>query len=80
MLPLDCIDGIEVYNAQNMEADNVKAEAFAKEHPKMILTAGADAHAGADVCVSGIETDRRIRDGRELAEVLKNGKYRLIKE
>ncbi len=80
MLPLDCIDGIEVYNAQNGEGDNEKAEAFAKEHPDMILTAGADAHAGADVCVSGIETNRRIHDGRELVEVLKSGEYRLVKE
>jgi len=78
MLPLDCIDGIEVYNAQNGDEDNEKAEDFAKEHPDMILTAGADAHAGVDVCVSGIETDRRIRDGRELVDVLKGGEYRLI--
>ena len=31
MLPLDCIDGIEVYNAQNGDEDNEKAEDFAKE-------------------------------------------------
>jgi len=80
MLPLDCIDGIEVYNSQNGKTDNQKAEAFAKEHPHMILTAGADAHAGVDVCISGIETDRRIRDGRELVGVLKSGEYEIIKE
>lgn len=79
MLPLDCIDGIEVYNSQNGKTDNQKAEVFAKEHPQMILTAGADAHAKDDVCVSGIELKGRIRDGRELVEVLKNRDYKLIK-
>lgn len=79
MLPLAYIDGIEVYNVQNGEEDNVRAEAFAKEHPEMIFTAGADAHAMADVCNSGIETGRRIRDGRELVDVLKSGEYRLLK-
>ena len=79
MLPLDCIAGIEVYNAQNGNEDNVKAETFAKGHPEFIFTAGADAHAGKDVCVSGIETSKRIRDGKELVEMLRAGEYRLIR-
>lgn len=80
MLPLDCIDGIEVYNACNTEKNNAEAELIAVEHPEFILVSGADAHRGNEVCCGGIETTERMRNGKELVEILKAGIYRLIKE
>ena len=80
MLPLDCIDGIEVYNACNTEKNNKEAEVIAAEHSKFILVSGADAHRKEDVCRGGIETTKRICDGKELVELLKNGEYKLIME
>lgn len=80
MLPLDCIDGIEVYNAANTEKNNKEAEEAAAKHTEFILVSGADAHRKGEVCSGGMETDKRIRDGKELVEVLKAGEYRLIME
>lgn len=80
MLPLDCIDGIEVYNACNNEKNNGEAEMEAAEHPEFILVSGADAHRKNEVCCGGIEITKRIRNGEGLVGVLKSGKYRLIKE
>ena len=80
MLSLDCIDGIEVYNVANTEKNNKEAEVIAAKHPEFILVSGADAHRKEDVCYGGIETTERIRDGRELVELLKSRKYKLISE
>lgn len=80
MLPLEYIDGIEVYNAANTEKNNKEAEVIAAKHPEFILVSGADAHRKEDVCCGGIETTKRIRDGKELVEVLTAGEYKLITE
>ena len=80
MLPLEYIDGIEVYNVCNTQKNNEDAEEYVKDHPELLLISGADAHAPNLVCVSGIETKKRIRDGKDLVEVLKTGDYRLLKE
>lgn len=80
MLPLNCIDGIEVYNAANTEKNNKEAEEFAKKHPNLLLVSGADAHIKADLCSGGIAVAKRIGNGRELVEILKSGAYDLIRE
>ena len=79
ILPLEFIDGIEVYNYANLPEHNAEAEAFAKENPHLILTAGADTHVPETVGFSGIETDARIKNGKKLCEILKSGKYKIIK-
>lgn len=78
MLPLDCIDGFEVYNACNMERNNLEAEQEALRHPELILVSGADAHKPEVLCHGGIEVTKRIRNGQELVELLKSGEYKLI--
>lgn len=80
MLPLECIDGIEVYNFCNTEKNNIEAELEAAQHPEFILVSGADAHKKEDVCFGGIQTTMRICNGVELVKVLKSGEYKLIKE
>ncbi len=80
VLPLEFIDGIEVFNVDNITENNLDAEAFANAHPELILTSGADTHEGITACFGGIETSKRIRNGRELVEILKSREYTLIKE
>lgn len=78
VLPMQFIDGIEVFNAGNSEKDNALAEKFAKANPGMIQLSGGDAHSVSRVGKGGIESFCRIRDEKELVEVLKSGKYNLI--
>ena len=79
LLPLEFIDGIEVFNYFNQPQNNVLAEEFAKKHPDLILTSGADAHSGDSMCKAGIETQTRITDEKQLVNILKTGNYTLIK-
>ena len=78
-LPVDQIDGIEVYNRANQPHENPLAEEFAKEHPHLILTSGADTHNVGTVPFAGIATKARIADEKKLVEILKSGDYKLIK-
>lgn len=78
LLPLEFIDGIEVFNACNDPETNAKARQVADDYPELILTAGGDAHLGQSVCWSGIETNKRITDEKTLLKVLKSKDYELI--
>ena len=78
-LPLELIDGIEVYNNGNPPEDNANAEIFAFKNPGLILTSGADTHDAESVGYGGISTDERITDPLALVRVLREGKYRLLK-
>ena len=78
-LPVEYIDGVEVYNKGNStEEMNQKALDFANEHPHFIKTSSADAHTTDRVMFGGIMTDTRISSSKELAEILRSGKYELI--
>ena len=78
-LPLELIDGIEVYNHSHDPSLNDSAEAFAAEHPELITTSGGDTHHAEAIAFAGIETDERIKNGEDLVRILKEGKYRLLK-
>ncbi len=78
LLPLDCIDGIEVFNSGNTAEDNASALAFAAAHPELILTSGADTHGVASCCIGGIETEERITCEAVLAGILRHGTYTLL--
>ena len=73
------IDGFEVYNACNCEEDNNSALSAFGENLDMIVVSGADAHTTAMLCIGGIETEQRIRTGKELVGVLRSGKYKILK-
>ena len=79
VLPLEFIDGIEVYNADNSAKNNLEAEAFFEFHPELITTSGGDTHVPATACLGGIAVSERIRNEKELVQVLKSGEYELIK-
>lgn len=79
MLPLDQIDGLEVFNHFNSDKNNAEAEAVAAQHPSLLQLSGADAHTPDAVAFAGIETDRRLKTNEDLIEVLKRGQYRCIK-
>lgn len=78
-LPIEYIDGVEVYNRGNGTQEmNQKALDFANAHPHLIKTSSGDAHSMDRVGCGGIITDTRIRNSKELAEVLRSGNYNLI--
>ncbi len=77
-LPLEWLDGIEVFNVGNSDLINERAAQLAQENPNLILTSGSDAHTAERVCHGGIATDERIKNSAELAAVLKSGHYQLI--
>lgn len=79
-LPLNLIDGIEVYNGGHNPSFNLAAAEFAKSHPDLILTSGADAHIASKTSLGGIAASERISTPEKLVEVLKSGKYSLITE
>ncbi len=78
LLPLEFIDGIEVYNTANEPAHNDLAAEFAAEHPELILISGRDFHGWGSPCIAGIECETRIRTESDLADLLKSGKYKLL--
>lgn len=80
VLPLNLIDGIEVYNGGHNPRFNLTAAEFAKTHPNLILTSGADAHIASKTVLGGIAADERITTPEKLVEVLKSGSYSLITE
>ena len=77
-LPLEYLDGIEVYNAANTPDGNINAREFAREHPELILTSGADTHSTDTVACGGIAAYERIRDSETLVRVLRSRKYDII--
>ncbi len=80
LLPLEYIDGIEVFNSENSLDDNMRASQEAQAHPEWIILSGADTHWVDTACNGGIGCDERIRDEKELVSVLISGKYKLIIE
>ncbi len=70
--------GIEVYNGGTEEYRNAMALDFAKHYGKA-MTSGSDCHKQSAVAMGGILTDARISSPTALTEVLRSGKYSLIK-
>ncbi len=79
ILPLDCIDGIEVFNLANEDNANQSAAEFALKHPDLLLSSGADDHNSKYLCHAGIAVDTRIRDEKQLVSILKSKDYTIIK-
>ena len=77
-LPIELIDGVEIYNKGNSKEEmNEKALEFANQYPHLIRTASADAHSTDRVAYGGIIVNERIYNEKDLANVLKNGNFKL---
>jgi len=79
MLATDFIDGIEAYNVGNTCEDNETSAALTEAYPEMLVTSGGDAHSQDKMCFGGIETEKIITSTYELVEVLRSGKYTIIR-
>ena len=73
------LDGVEVYNYYNRPPENEQAILLAKEYG-LLPTSGGDEHNdhGASIGKSGIAFKRRVSTGKELADELRKGEYRII--
>ena len=79
VLPLEHIDGIEIYNRGNGTADmDKKAAIFSMEHPHLIPTSAGDAHRLGEIAYGGIEVTARLRNEQALAKCLQSRNYRLL--
>ena len=78
-LPLDILDGIEVYNAGNPTEKNLLAQQLA-QRTGLIQTSGSDLHHIDEpkLGTAGIVLPYRIRTGKELVAALKNCHHSLI--
>lgn len=76
MPDLSMADGVELHNRCNTVEDNAyTAEVFGGAD--CLKTAGSDWHKADFTAANGIELDHRVRTGRELAEALKAGDFRM---
>lgn len=75
-LRTDILDGIEVYNAANSPEANAAAQACAAG----ICTSGGDIHIADDPRIgkAGILLPDRVTNAKELAGLLRQGKYTLL--
>lgn len=78
ILPLELIDGFEVYNSENKPEANQRAKEFAELHGELILTSGADSHKPANLACGGISSPCRIRTPEQLTAVLRSGDYKVL--
>ena len=79
VLPLQDIDGIEVYNRGNATGImNERAMDFARQYPNLIQTSGGDVHRVNEVGVGGIQTNSRIKTSDELVKCLRAKNYQLV--
>lgn len=75
----DICDGIEVYNAANSSVENDAAERWNKEYG-LVPISGSDCHDAHSrlIGMAGIEFNRRVRDERTLARLLRERQGWLI--
>lgn len=79
-LPLDILDGIEVYNAGNPPDKNAMAQKLA-DRTQLIQTSGSDLHSISEpkLGTAGILLPHRITSMTDLVPALKSGEYQLIR-
>ena len=71
--------GIEVYNGGTESFRNEMAKIFAKHYEKA-MTSGSDVHCEKHIARGGIISVEKINTSKELADVLRSGKYSLIEK
>ena len=74
LMELSHVDALEIYNSANREVEDEKAQALCREL-NLAYTAGNDLHLDSHLANfpnAGLEFDRRIRDNKDLVELLKS--------
>lgn len=72
------IDGIEIYNGKCNKKTNDKAAKWAEKTGKLVVS-GSDFHEEKNLARGGIITERKIKDNKDLVELLKSQEFELIK-
>ena len=74
----DCIDGIEVINANRTELENKMAMIFADEY-KLLKTAGSDNHDGANQKrFAGLSSETPLVDEHDFINRVRNGEMNIF--
>ncbi len=78
IMPAEYLDGLETFNGNpRHNSYNNAAEVYAKENNLPGLS-GSDFHQVMDLARGGVLTEKKCVNGKELAFVIKNRKYKLI--
>lgn len=72
------LDGVEVFNGKSTKAQNEKAEQWAKETGKLMVS-GSDFHVTKNLARGGIITDHKIKNNADLLDALKSMNFKMIK-
>ena len=73
-----CLDGVEVFNSSESDANNKMAEVFAKKN-KLVRQAGSDSHnAGYRISFAGIQLENRAKSIFDIIDALKTEKATLF--
>lgn len=75
---LNYIDGVEIYNGKTPKSSNEKAEAWARNNNKLMVS-GSDFHTPAHTGRGGIITDKPIKNNAELLNTLKAMDFEFIR-
>lgn len=79
----EVVDGYEIYNTKPRLGSllyNQIIEEYVKDKPGLILTGGSDTHISSGIGTGGIKTQVKIENMEELKKVLRDGKFKIIKE
>ena len=72
------IDGCEIFNSKESDANNGKALLWAEKNNFEIRTSGSDFHRTTHEFFSGILTDEKITGNDDLVHILKSGAFEPI--
>ena len=72
------LDGVEIYNGKTDRDSNEKAEAWAKQNGKLMVS-GSDFHVPKQLARGGIITDKPIRNNADLLDTLKSMNFEFIR-
>lgn len=72
------IDGVEVFNGKSTKAQNERAEQWARETGKLMVS-GSDFHVVKNLARGGIITDYKIKTNADLLDALKSMNFKMIK-
>lgn len=73
------VDGVEVFNANTGDKENYLANVLADTYG-LIKTSGSDSHGVNWKTLGGIEFPEKIKDEKHMTDLLRQGRYDLIKQ